>query len=184
MQLFLETECNLKVSVPTISRGLRKMYGTPRREGRSARIKSRKQRQAEGRTIAAELRQNEGPNGGSGDANDDAEDDDPADEEMDQQNNHGFYEEVQRLAPLQQAVSYQQPAHAAPASHVPLGTHSQQQQQVSPQDVYQGHHGEQGRFWKMVFQWSDAYRSNGKGMPEERICCIIESGRAASTKEC
>ena len=146
MQLFLETECNLKVSVPTISRGLRKMYGTPRREGRSARIKSRKQRQAEGRTIAAELRQNEGPNGGSGDANDDAEDDDPADEEMDQQNNHGFYEEVQRLAPLQQAVSYQQPAHAAPASHVPLGTHSQQQQQVSPQDVYQGHHGEQGRF--------------------------------------
>lgn len=146
MQLFLETECNLKVSVPTISRGLRKLYGTPRREGRSARIKSRKQRQAEGRTIASELRQNEVPNGGDDDANDDADDGDHVDEDMDQENNQEYYEDVQRLAPLQQAVSYQQPAHAAHASHVPLGVHSQQQQQVSPQDIYQGHHGEQGRF--------------------------------------
>lgn len=59
MQLFLKTQCGLEVSLPTISRQVRKAYGgTFLRTGRCARIRSRKQREAEGRSIALELQQN------------------------------------------------------------------------------------------------------------------------------
>ncbi|KAL2137093.1 hypothetical protein VTI74DRAFT_9699 [Chaetomium olivicolor] len=58
MQLFLKTQCGLEVSLPTISRQVRKAYGgTFLRTGRCARIRSRKQREAEGRSIALELQQ-------------------------------------------------------------------------------------------------------------------------------
>ncbi|KAK4158195.1 major facilitator superfamily domain-containing protein [Chaetomidium leptoderma] len=58
MQLFLRTQCGLEVSLPTISRQIRKAYGgTFLRSGRCARIRSRKQREAEGRSIALELQQ-------------------------------------------------------------------------------------------------------------------------------
>jgi PHS family inorganic phosphate transporter-like MFS transporter len=58
MQRFLQTCCGLAVSVPTISRQLRKAYGgRVLASGRGARIRSRKQREAEGRSIALELQQ-------------------------------------------------------------------------------------------------------------------------------
>ncbi|KAK4178856.1 hypothetical protein QBC36DRAFT_323889 [Triangularia setosa] len=57
MQLFLKTTTGLEVSLPTISRKLKKSYGTMRRIGRCARIKSRKDREAEGRSIASEIQQ-------------------------------------------------------------------------------------------------------------------------------
>lgn len=58
MQLFLRTQCGLEVSLPTISRKIRKAYGgTLLRSGRCARIRSRRQREAEGRSIALELQQ-------------------------------------------------------------------------------------------------------------------------------
>ncbi|KAK0672827.1 hypothetical protein QBC41DRAFT_299210 [Cercophora samala] len=57
MQLYLKTTTGLEVSLPTISRKLKKSYGTMRRIGRCARIKSRKEREAEGRSIAAEIQQ-------------------------------------------------------------------------------------------------------------------------------
>ena len=76
MQLFLRTQCGLEVSLPTISRQIRKAYGgTFLRNGRCARIRSRKQREAEGRSIALELQQGSGgdnssPDNGNGDDND------------------------------------------------------------------------------------------------------------------
>ncbi len=75
MQLFLRTQCGLEVSLPTISRQIRKAYGgTFLRNGRCARIRSRKQREAEGRSIALELQQGSGggnssPDNGNGDDN-------------------------------------------------------------------------------------------------------------------
>ncbi|KAK4197463.1 hypothetical protein QBC40DRAFT_180880 [Triangularia verruculosa] len=57
MQLFLKTTTGLEVSLPTISRKLKRAYGTMRRIGRCARIKSRKEREAEGRSIASEIQQ-------------------------------------------------------------------------------------------------------------------------------
>ncbi|KAK4648787.1 uncharacterized protein QC761_113810 [Podospora bellae-mahoneyi] len=57
MQLYLKTTTGLEVSLPTISRKLKKAYGTMRRIGRCARIKSRKEREAEGRSIASEIQQ-------------------------------------------------------------------------------------------------------------------------------
>ncbi|KAK3995432.1 hypothetical protein QBC44DRAFT_234020 [Cladorrhinum sp. PSN332] len=134
MQLFLEAECNLKVSVPTISRGLRKSYGTLRREGRASRIKSRKQREAEGRTIASELR----PNGSANDDEDEVDDDD-ADEDMDQEGDQEYFEDQAQLAPLQQAMSFQ---HSGQASH------GQQQHQLplppllAQHTIYPSHGGE------------------------------------------
>lgn len=66
MQLFLRMQCGLEVSLPTVSRQLRKAYGgTFLRNGRCARIRSRKQREAEGRSIALELQQNVGDDGGA-----------------------------------------------------------------------------------------------------------------------
>lgn len=61
MQLFLRTQCGLEVSLPTISRQVRKANGGAfLRSGRCARIRSRKQREAEGRSIALELQHNAG----------------------------------------------------------------------------------------------------------------------------
>ncbi|KAK4128338.1 MFS general substrate transporter [Parathielavia appendiculata] len=69
MQLFLRTQCGLEVSVPTISRQMRKAYGGNfLRTGRCARIRSRRQREAEGRSIAVELQQSaaaDSPDNGS-----------------------------------------------------------------------------------------------------------------------
>lgn len=56
MRLFLRTHCDLNVSVPTISRQMRKAYGGSfLSRGRWDRIRSRKQREAEGRSLALEL---------------------------------------------------------------------------------------------------------------------------------
>jgi MFS transporter, PHS family, inorganic phosphate transporter len=61
MQLFLRTQCGLEVSLPTISRQVRKANGGAfLRSGRCERIRSRKQREAEGRSIALELQHNAG----------------------------------------------------------------------------------------------------------------------------
>ncbi|KAK4162089.1 hypothetical protein QBC43DRAFT_322310 [Cladorrhinum sp. PSN259] len=136
MQLFLETECNLKVSVPTISRGLRKSYGTLRREGRAARIKSRRQRQAEGRTIASELRQS---SGGLNDDEDEGDDNEEAEEDVDQDDNQEYFEDQEQLAPLQQAMSYQHPAQQPQPQQLPLPP-------LPPHHtMYQGH-GAEARF--------------------------------------
>jgi PHS family inorganic phosphate transporter-like MFS transporter len=76
MQMFLRLQCGLEVSRPTISRQIRKAYGgTFRRSGRCARIRSRKEREAEGRSIALELQQqsggaDSGENGDNGDSGD------------------------------------------------------------------------------------------------------------------
>ena len=68
--MFLRLQCGLEVSRPTISRQIRKAYGgTFRRSGRCARIRSRKEREAEGRSIALELQQQSG-GGDSGDNGD------------------------------------------------------------------------------------------------------------------
>ena len=107
MQLFLRTQCGLEVSLPTISRQIRKAYGgTFLRNGRCARIRSRKQREAEGRSIALELQQGSGgdnssPDNSNGDDNDD-------------NNNHsggdqtpaprGPYHHQPQLAPLEQIL--------------------------------------------------------------------------------
>ena len=112
MQLFLRTQCGLEVSLPTISRQIRKAYGgTFLRNGRCARIRSRKQREAEGRSIALELQQGSGgdnssPDNGNGDDNDN-----------DDNNNNGGgggghqtpappgpYHDQPQLAPLEQIL--------------------------------------------------------------------------------
>ncbi|KAK3311332.1 major facilitator superfamily domain-containing protein [Chaetomium strumarium] len=94
MQLFLRTQCGLEVSIATISRQLRKAYGgTFLRSGRCARIRSRQQRVAEGRSIALELQQS-----ASGDSNNGQT---PAPEP--------YHERDQRqLAPLEQVLEPQQ----------------------------------------------------------------------------
>ncbi|GAB1311229.1 hypothetical protein MFIFM68171_01439 [Madurella fahalii] len=100
MQLFLKKNCGVEVSVPTISRQLKKAYGTFRREGRCARIRSRKQREAEGRSIAWEIQQGAGGNNAQSGA---AE----------------LYQDQQQPAPLQQ----QQAAQQEPPRHE-LGLHA------------------------------------------------------------
>lgn len=90
MRLFLQTQCGLDVSVPTISRQLRKAYGgTFLRAGRTARVRSRKQREAEGRSIAVELQQ--------GSVGDDADSAQAAAVEL--------YHDQRQLAPLQQMLT-------------------------------------------------------------------------------
>lgn len=91
MQLFLKKNCGVDVSVPTISRQLKKAYGTFRREGRCARIRSRKQREAEGRSIASEIQQGVGENNAETGA---AE----------------LYQDQQQLASLQQQLAAQREA--------------------------------------------------------------------------
>jgi hypothetical protein len=52
MQEFLRTQCGLEISIPTISRQIRKSYGGMfLREGVSARRRLKKQREAEGRSL-------------------------------------------------------------------------------------------------------------------------------------
>ncbi|KAL2178586.1 major facilitator superfamily domain-containing protein [Thermothelomyces heterothallicus CBS 202.75] len=61
MQMFLRTQCGLEVSLTTISRQIRKAYGgTFLRNGRCARIRARKLREEEGRSIALELQKQPG----------------------------------------------------------------------------------------------------------------------------
>jgi len=99
MQLFLRTQCGLEVSLPTISRQIRKAYGgTLLRNGRCARIRSRKQREAEGRSIALELQQT--PAGDDNSSNDNSGDQTPAPE---------MYHDQRQLAPLEQILA---PQHA------------------------------------------------------------------------
>lgn len=98
MQLFLRTQCGLEVSLPTVSRQIRKAYGgTFLRNGRCARIRSRKQREAEGRSIALELQQ---PSGGddNSSSNDNSGDHTPAPE---------LYHDQRQLAPLEQILAPQ-----------------------------------------------------------------------------
>ncbi|EAQ90824.1 hypothetical protein CHGG_02759 [Chaetomium globosum CBS 148.51] len=91
MQMFLRLQCGLEVSRPTISRQIRKAYGgTFRRSGRCARIRSRKQREAEGRSIALELQQQ---NCGA----------DNSDQSYEAASSDLFYDQRQ-LAPLGQAL--------------------------------------------------------------------------------
>jgi len=93
MQMFLRTQCGLEVSLPTISRQIRKAYGgTFLRNGRCARIRSRKLREAEGRSIAGELQQHAGEDNGD----------------------HGYqaaapelYHDQRQLAPLEQILEPQ-----------------------------------------------------------------------------
>ncbi|KAL2199699.1 major facilitator superfamily domain-containing protein [Corynascus similis CBS 632.67] len=93
MQMFLRTQCGLEVSLPTISRQIRKAYGgTFLRNGRCARIRSRKLREAEGRPIALELQQHASED--SGDQNYRA-----ATTEL--------YHEQRQLAPLEQILEPQ-----------------------------------------------------------------------------
>ncbi|KAL2269860.1 hypothetical protein VTJ83DRAFT_2044 [Remersonia thermophila] len=68
MQLFLRVHCGLELSTSTISRQLRKAIGVDSRlSGTKARVKSRRRREAEGRSLAAEIRQEVAAfNGGSG----------------------------------------------------------------------------------------------------------------------
>lgn len=102
MQLFLRTQCGLEVSLPTVSRQIRKAYGgTLLRNGRCARIRSRKQREAEGRSIALELQQTSG--GDDNSSNDNSGGQTPAPE---------AYHDQRQLAPLEQIVA---PQHAPPA---------------------------------------------------------------------
>jgi PHS family inorganic phosphate transporter-like MFS transporter len=105
MQLFLRTQCGLEVSIATISRQLRKAYGgTFLRSGRCARIRSRQQRAAEGRSIALEL-QSASSDSSSGQA--------PAPEP------HQEHDQ-RKLAPLEQILEPQQqelPRQAPPATH-------------------------------------------------------------------
>jgi PHS family inorganic phosphate transporter-like MFS transporter len=90
MQLFLRTQCGLEVSLPTISRQIRRAYGgTFLRNGRCARIRSRKQREAEGRSIALELQQNTG------------------DSSSDQTAAPEPYHDQRQMAPLQQILTPQ-----------------------------------------------------------------------------
>ncbi|KAL2019243.1 hypothetical protein VTK56DRAFT_9970 [Thermocarpiscus australiensis] len=63
MRSFLRSTCGLEVSIATISRQLKKVHGTDLMKGRSARIRSRKQREAEGRSISSEIQQSSGDNG-------------------------------------------------------------------------------------------------------------------------
>ncbi len=65
MQDFLRAQCGLEISLPTISRQIRKSYGgTFLREGVSARRRLKRQREAEGRPFAAETQQQSGHGGG------------------------------------------------------------------------------------------------------------------------
>ncbi|KAK4192646.1 hypothetical protein QBC35DRAFT_197572 [Podospora australis] len=119
MQLFLKTQCGVQVSVPTISRALKKSYGTLRRIGRCARIKSRKQREAEGRTIASEIQeiQAQGLKANSASING-------------QPGHEADLEEGQQIQPLKPVRPFQfQPVHV----RQPLRP-SQQQHDQSPPD--------------------------------------------------
>lgn len=140
MQLFLKTQCGLEVSVPTISRGLKKSYGTLRRIGRCARIKSRKEREAEGRSIASEIQQGQSMDA---DADADAETASASALVGGQSSSEGIIEGQQCLEPLPPVVSFQRidPAHVRMRQqflpeHVRLPPrspqHHQHQQQQSP----------------------------------------------------
>ncbi|KAK3299083.1 uncharacterized protein B0H64DRAFT_387099 [Chaetomium fimeti] len=94
MQMFLRIECGLEVSRPTVSRQIRKAYGGAfRRSGRCARLRSRKQREAEGRSIALELQQNGGGESGG----------DNGDQSYETASSDLFYDQRQ-LAPLGQLL--------------------------------------------------------------------------------
>jgi len=119
MQMFLRTQCGIEVSLPTISRQIRKAYGgTFLRSGRCARIRSRKQREAEGRSIALELQQNAGENNG---------------DESYQAATPELYHDQRQLAPLEQILEpqhdptrqEQEPAyHAGDGQQYPAGSDS------------------------------------------------------------
>ncbi|KAK3906201.1 hypothetical protein C8A05DRAFT_29912 [Staphylotrichum tortipilum] len=67
MQEFLRTQCGLEISLPTISRQIRKSYGGMfLRDGVSARRRLKKQRQAEGRSLVTGMQQQQQPGHGIG----------------------------------------------------------------------------------------------------------------------
>lgn len=101
MQMFLRLQCGLEVSRPTISRQIRKAYGgTFRRSGRCARIRSRKEREAEGRSIALELQQQSG----GGDSGDNGGDGDNGDQSYETASPDNMFYDQRQLAPLGQVL--------------------------------------------------------------------------------
>ncbi|KAK4106004.1 MFS general substrate transporter [Parathielavia hyrcaniae] len=126
MQLFLRTQCGLEVSVPTISRQMRKAYGGNfLRTGRCARIRSRQQREAEGRSIAGELQQSPGSDSPSNADQAAAQDLPGVDDEA--AAHQELYHDHRQMAPLQHIVN----PHSEPQrpGQVPVVYHAAGEQQ-------------------------------------------------------
>ncbi|KAL2172399.1 hypothetical protein VTG60DRAFT_5674 [Thermothelomyces hinnuleus] len=100
MQRFLRTQCGLEVSLTTISRQIRKAYGgTLLRNGRCARIRARKLREEEGRSIALELQKQPGVD---------------SSDQGDRVATPDLCRDQRQLAPLEQALGRQ---HQEPGCH-------------------------------------------------------------------
>lgn len=98
MQLFLQKCRGVDVSPATVSRQLKKAYGKYMRSGRCARLRSRKERAAEGRSIAMEIEQSiiQSNSGGQEEVSD------------------GLAFDQRQLAPIQEVLA---PQHDVSAQH-------------------------------------------------------------------